>query len=56
MALIKSQLSTHIHELMFFIFYFITVGIFTEGFKDIAFTNYSETWKLHRKLAFSSLR
>ncbi|XP_030835857.1 steroid 17-alpha-hydroxylase/17,20 lyase [Strongylocentrotus purpuratus] len=35
---------------------FYSMEIFTEGFKDIAFSPYSETWKLHRKLAHSALR
>ncbi|XP_063968800.1 cytochrome P450 1A1-like isoform X1 [Lytechinus pictus] len=30
--------------------------ILTDGFKDIAFSPYSETWKLHRKLAHTALR
>ncbi|XP_066275013.1 steroid 17-alpha-hydroxylase/17,20 lyase-like isoform X2 [Branchiostoma lanceolatum] len=30
--------------------------IFTEGGKDIAFTDYSPTWKLHRKLFHSAIR
>ncbi|XP_041485110.1 cytochrome P450 1A5-like [Lytechinus variegatus] len=35
---------------------FYSMKIFTEGFKDIAFSPYSETWKLHRKLAHTALR
>nr|XP_054773874.1 cytochrome P450 1A1-like [Lytechinus pictus]XP_054773875.1 cytochrome P450 1A1-like [Lytechinus pictus] len=35
---------------------FYSMDIFTEGYKDIAFSPYSETWKLHRKLAHSALR
>ncbi|XP_071478388.1 steroid 17-alpha-hydroxylase/17,20 lyase-like [Diadema antillarum] len=35
---------------------FHSVEIFTEGFKDIAFSSFSETWKLHRKLAHTALR
>ena len=34
----------------------IVVAIFTEGSKDIFFANYTDTWRLHRKLAFQSLR
>ncbi|XP_061194478.1 steroid 17-alpha-hydroxylase/17,20 lyase-like [Saccostrea echinata] len=30
--------------------------VFTEGGKDIAFTNYSPTWKFHRKVAGKALR
>ncbi|XP_030827805.1 steroid 17-alpha-hydroxylase/17,20 lyase [Strongylocentrotus purpuratus] len=35
---------------------FYSLEIFTDGFKDIAFSPYSETWKLHRKLAHTALR
>ena len=34
----------------------ISVSLITEGDKDISQANYNPTWKLHRKLAFQSLR
>ncbi|CAH1274747.1 CYP1A1 [Branchiostoma lanceolatum] len=34
----------------------LTADVFTEGGKDIAFTDYSPTWKLHRKLFHSATR
>ncbi|XP_062572160.1 cytochrome P450 1A2-like [Saccostrea cucullata] len=33
-----------------------SIEVFTEGGKDIAFTTYSPTWKLHRKIAGKALR
>ncbi|PIK45362.1 putative steroid 17-alpha-hydroxylase/17,20 lyase [Apostichopus japonicus] len=33
-----------------------TTDLFTEGGQDIAFGQYSPSWKLHRKLAFSAFR
>ncbi|XP_072165344.1 steroid 17-alpha-hydroxylase/17,20 lyase-like [Diadema setosum] len=36
--------------------WFYSVEIFSEGFKDIVFGFYSDTWKLHRKLAHTALR
>ncbi|CAC5422196.1 CYP17A [Mytilus coruscus] len=33
-----------------------SVDVFTEGRKDIAFANYTPTWKLHRKIAGKALR
>ncbi|XP_053404456.1 steroid 17-alpha-hydroxylase/17,20 lyase-like [Mercenaria mercenaria] len=33
-----------------------TVDVFTYGGKDIAFSNYGPTWKLHRKIASKALR
>ncbi|XP_062620092.1 steroid 17-alpha-hydroxylase/17,20 lyase-like [Saccostrea cucullata] len=33
-----------------------SMEVFTEGGKDIAFTTYSPTWKLHRKIAGKALR
>jgi hypothetical protein len=30
--------------------------VMTEGGKDIAFANYTPTWKLHRKIAGKALR
>ncbi|KAH3693893.1 steroid 17-alpha-hydroxylase/17,20 lyase-like isoform X2 [Dreissena polymorpha] len=33
-----------------------TVRVFTEGGKDIAFSNYTPTWKLHRKMSSKALR
>ncbi|XP_071505081.1 steroid 17-alpha-hydroxylase/17,20 lyase-like [Diadema antillarum] len=35
---------------------FYTFDVFTDGFKDIAFSTYSDTWKLHRKLGHTALR
>ncbi|XP_030835852.1 steroid 17-alpha-hydroxylase/17,20 lyase [Strongylocentrotus purpuratus] len=35
---------------------FFSMELLTEGFKDIAFSPYNETWKLHRRLAHSALR
>ncbi|XP_030835851.1 steroid 17-alpha-hydroxylase/17,20 lyase isoform X2 [Strongylocentrotus purpuratus] len=34
---------------------FYSLELLTEGFKDIAFSPYNETWKLHRRLAHSAL-
>ncbi|WAR13129.1 CP17A-like protein [Mya arenaria] len=33
-----------------------SVEMFTDGCRDIAFSNYSPTWKLHRKLSSKALR
>lgn len=33
-----------------------TIFLFTDGGKDIAFANYTPTWKLHRKMAGKALR
>ncbi|XP_072162879.1 steroid 17-alpha-hydroxylase/17,20 lyase-like [Diadema setosum] len=33
-----------------------SMELFTDGFKDIAFSTYSDTWKLHRKLGHTALR
>ncbi|XP_060068562.1 steroid 17-alpha-hydroxylase/17,20 lyase-like [Ylistrum balloti] len=33
-----------------------SVEMFSDGGKDIAFSNYTDTWKLHRKIAGSALR
>ncbi|XP_071814401.1 steroid 17-alpha-hydroxylase/17,20 lyase-like [Apostichopus japonicus] len=33
-----------------------TIDLFTEGGQDIVFGQYSPSWKLHRKLAFSAFR
>ncbi|KAH3693885.1 hypothetical protein DPMN_081324 [Dreissena polymorpha] len=33
-----------------------TIRVFTEGGKDIAFSNYTPTWKLHRKMSSKALR
>eukprot|EP00057_Strongylocentrotus_purpuratus_P025522 XP_011679996.1 PREDICTED: steroid 17-alpha-hydroxylase/17,20 lyase isoform X2 [Strongylocentrotus purpuratus] len=33
---------------------FYSAEIASDGFKDIVFSNYSDTWKLHRKLAHSA--
>ncbi|XP_030835193.1 steroid 17-alpha-hydroxylase/17,20 lyase-like isoform X1 [Strongylocentrotus purpuratus] len=35
---------------------FYSAEIASDGFKDIVFSNYSDTWKLHRKLAHSAFR
>ncbi|KAI8496642.1 hypothetical protein Bbelb_252970 [Branchiostoma belcheri] len=35
---------------------FMSADIFTEGGKDIAFTDYNPTWKLHRKLFHTAIR
>ncbi|XP_071486275.1 steroid 17-alpha-hydroxylase/17,20 lyase-like [Diadema antillarum] len=35
---------------------FYSMELFTEGFKDIAFSTYTDTWKLHRKLGHTALR
>ncbi|XP_071504571.1 steroid 17-alpha-hydroxylase/17,20 lyase-like [Diadema antillarum] len=35
---------------------FFSFGAFTYGFKDIIFSTFSESWKLHHKLASSALR
>nr|XP_054773201.1 steroid 17-alpha-hydroxylase/17,20 lyase-like isoform X2 [Lytechinus pictus] len=35
---------------------FYSAEIASDGFKDIVFSNFSETWKLHRKLAHSAIR
>ncbi|PIK57532.1 putative steroid 17-alpha-hydroxylase/17,20 lyase [Apostichopus japonicus] len=34
----------------------VTIDLFTEGGQDIVFGQYSPSWKLHRKLAFSAFR
>ncbi|XP_071505079.1 steroid 17-alpha-hydroxylase/17,20 lyase-like [Diadema antillarum] len=35
---------------------FYSTELFTDGFKDIVFSTYSDTWKLHRKLGHTALR
>ncbi|XP_071787365.1 steroid 17-alpha-hydroxylase/17,20 lyase-like [Asterias amurensis] len=35
---------------------FHSVSIFTEGYKDIAFSDYNPEWSIHRKLGHSALR
>eukprot|EP00057_Strongylocentrotus_purpuratus_P018739 XP_011673213.1 PREDICTED: steroid 17-alpha-hydroxylase/17,20 lyase [Strongylocentrotus purpuratus] len=35
---------------------FFSFGVFTYGFKDIIFSSYSDTWKLHHKFAHAALR
>ncbi|XP_072042977.1 cytochrome P450 2U1-like [Amphiura filiformis] len=34
----------------------VSMEMFTEGYKDIVFSSYNETWKLHRKLGHSAIR
>lgn len=36
--------------------FIISGDVFTEGGKDIAFSNYSASWKFHRKIAGKALR
>lgn len=42
--------------LEFFLLFALLANIITQGGKDIAFANYTPTWKLHRKIAGKALR